>query len=103
LDERYLAMVRAILIKLLPDVPVWAFGSRATGRNLWRCSDLDLAIGSELSWRTRGLLSEAFEESHLPMKVDVVELPIADPEFVARIRPDFVQIQVGNRVALAAA
>jgi len=96
-------MVRAILNKLLPDVPVWAFGSRATGRNLWRFSDLDLAIGSELSWRTRGLLSEAFEESDLPMKVDVVELPIVDSEFVDRIRRDFVPVQVGNRSALAAA
>jgi predicted nucleotidyltransferase len=103
LDERHLAIVRSILGRLLPDVAVWAFGSRATGRNLWRCSDLDLAIVSELSWTTRGLLSEAFEESTLPMKVDVLELPMADQEFVERIQPDFVQIQVGSRAALTAA
>jgi predicted nucleotidyltransferase len=73
---------------------VWAFGSRATGQRLKRFSDLDLAIeGPELSLHESALLAEAFDESRLPFKVDVVQLAAITPEFRSRIEPEMVPIQ----------
>jgi predicted nucleotidyltransferase len=50
------------------------FGSRATGRAR-RYSDLDLAIdaGRPLTLDEIGGLTEAFSESDLPYKVDIVD------------------------------
>ena len=72
--EADLDTVKAILHAHLPGREVWAFGSRAR-----RCakpySDLDLVImGDEpLSLDALAVLNEAFAESDLPWKVDVVD------------------------------
>lgn len=89
-------IVRAILARLVPNRPVWAFGSRATGR----CkpySDLDLAIGGEqrLSPALYAELCEAFVESDLPFKVDVVDWAGADESFKALVGPRRVLVQDG--------
>ena len=75
LSPPHLAIVEQILSEHVPDCEVRAFGSRAT----WTAkdySDLDLAIVGDgpLDRRTLGRLQEAFEESTLPMRVDVVDL-----------------------------
>jgi predicted nucleotidyltransferase len=82
LRPKDLALVRAILRRHVPGCRVWVFGSRATGRAK-PMSDLDLAIedGQSLSLIELGGLAEAFEESDLPMKVDVVDLSQASPAF----------------------
>jgi uncharacterized protein len=73
---------------------VWAFGSRAKGHRVKRYSDLDLLIdGDSLSFREAALLEEALDESRLPFKVDVVQMPVLAPEFRARIEPELVLIQ----------
>jgi type I restriction enzyme S subunit len=53
---------------------VWVFGSRATGRAR-RYSDLDLAIdaGRPLTLNEIAGLTEAFSDSDLPYKVDLVD------------------------------
>ncbi len=58
------------------------FGSRATGR-AWRYSDLDLAIdaGRRLTLDELAILAEAFSESDLPYKVDVVDWHAIDDRF----------------------
>lgn len=63
-----------ILRHHLPGREVWAFGSRATGRAR-RHSDLDLAVLGEtpLSFERSGALAEAFSDSDLPFRVDVVD------------------------------
>jgi predicted nucleotidyltransferase len=84
----------SILRTHLAGRKVWAFGSRATGQRVKRFSDLDLAIeGPELSLRESALLAEAFDESRLPFKVDVVQLAAITPEFRTRIQPSLVLIQ----------
>lgn len=84
----------SILRTHLAGRKVWAFGSRATGQRVKRFSDLDLAIeGPELSLHESALLAEAFDESRLPFKVDVVQLAAITPEFRTRIRPSLVLIQ----------
>jgi predicted nucleotidyltransferase len=57
----------------------WVFGSRATGRAR-RYSDLDLAIdaGRRLSLDELAVLAEAFSDSDLPYKVDLVDWQSAD-------------------------
>ena len=74
LSPTHLATVKAILAEHVPECEVRAFGSRAT----WTAkdySDLDLAIVGEgpVDWKTLGRLKEAFEESDLPIRVDVLD------------------------------
>lgn len=75
-------IVRDILQRHVPDREVWAFGSRAK----WTAkeySDLDIAvIGDEpLSIGVMAELNEAFQESALPFKVDVVDSAGITPSF----------------------
>lgn len=72
-------IVVSILKSLLPsDSRVYVFGSRAKGQ-VKRSSDLDLAIdlGRPLTRAETLTLADAFEESDLPFRVDVVDLSIA--------------------------
>lgn len=75
LSHAELAEVRAILTQnLTSDVAVWVFGSRAGGQpKPW--SDLDLLLdGSQpLPLSVLATLAEAFDESALPWKVDLVD------------------------------
>ncbi|NML14944.1 nucleotidyltransferase family protein [Azohydromonas caseinilytica] len=90
-------IVRAILARLVPDRPVWAFGSRATGRcKPW--SDLDLAVGGtqRLPSALHAELCEAFAESDLPFKVDVLDWSSADASFKALVGPQRVLVQGGR-------
>ena|SRR5207248_7938383 len=79
--------VFAILRTHLPQaVKAWVFGSRATGRaRLY--SDLDLAIdaGRRLTLDERASLTEAFCDSDLPYKVDVVDWQDLDARWRAAI------------------
>jgi len=67
---------------LPPGSAAWVFGSRATGRAR-PFSDLDLAIdaGRRLTLDELATLSEAFSESDLPYKVDVVDWQGIDERF----------------------
>ncbi len=72
-----LRIVREILAAHLPEgVRVWVFGSRAGGDNrTW--SDLDLAVegpGGAVPEDALLLLDDAFEDSELSLRVDVVDL-----------------------------
>ena len=79
-EER--AIVLRILNEIVPDREVRAFGSRVTGKAK-PFSDLDLAImGDEpLPLETRAQLKEAFSESDLPWKVDLMDWALIDIEF----------------------
>ena len=87
LPERQLQEVREILRRWLPNRRVAAFGSRVTG-GARPGSDLDLVVlGNEpLPLRTLFRLKDAFEESDLPILVDVVDQGRMDPDFFERLR-----------------
>lgn len=75
LNPGHLELVRDILAAHLPSGwKAWVFGSRATGRAR-RYSDLDLAIdaGRLLEFGETGALRDAFDDSDLPCKVDIVD------------------------------
>ena len=86
LEPRVLLQVQDVLRQHVPECEIWAFGSRV-GRGAKRFSDLDLAIVSATPVATRrlALLASAFEESDLPIKVDVVDLHSTSAAFRQRI------------------
>ena len=91
------AIVRDILQTHVPQYDVWAFGSRAK----WRAkpfSDLDLAVITEapLSLEVLAALSDAFAESDLPWKVDVVDWALTSEIFRTIIAKDKVVLRKGD-------
>ena len=74
LDPKYLETVQHILTEHAPECEVRAYGSRLT----WTAkdySDLDLAVVGRKPFSLRRMrqLKEAFEESGLPIRVDVLD------------------------------
>lgn len=87
-------IIRTILQKHVPDLDVWAFGSRAR----WTAkpySDLDLAIitHSPLPLAVSAAMAEDFSESDLPWKVDLVDWATTSESFRQIIARDKVVIQ----------
>jgi predicted nucleotidyltransferase len=93
LCERDRAIVHGILEKYVPGRPVFVFGSRANGRAKRR-SDLDLAIGGEkpLTMRVLGQLADAFDQSDLPIEVDVVDVNEVSETFRSRMVSEWVEL-----------
>ena len=92
----YQEAVKRILAEYVPECEVRAFGSRAA----WTAkdySDLDLAVVGDgpLDWKTLGGLKEAFEESDLPMRVDVLDWHGISESFREVIERDYVVLQQG--------
>jgi type I restriction enzyme S subunit len=83
LTPKELALVRDIVKQQVPEYGVIAFGSRVHGKNLKKFSDLDLAIQSSTPLPTGKLASvkNAFSESDLPFKVDVIDWAGTDEKF----------------------
>ncbi|MFA5205194.1 MAG: nucleotidyltransferase domain-containing protein [Lentisphaeria bacterium] len=94
-----LAMVREILQRRVPGREVWAFGSRAGGTPR-ASSDLDLAVlgDAPLSVAVSGDLREAFTESALPFRVDVVDWAETGAPFREVIRRRHMVIQPASPV-----
>jgi type I restriction enzyme S subunit len=82
LPSDQLDIVRAVLAEHVPQAKAWVFGSRVLG-TAKEFSDLDLAIEAdhELSIRTLGDLRHAFEESDLPIIVDLLDMRTLRPPF----------------------
>ena len=90
-------IVQRILQEHVPNLEVWAFGSRAQ----WSAkefSDLDLAIITDepLPLDTSAALSEAFSDSDLPWKVDVVDWASVGDELKKVITRDKVVLKNGD-------
>ena len=94
LNPAHLDIVERILAEHVPGCEVRAFGSRAawTARDY---SDIDLAIIGDgpLHWRTLSRLREAFEDSRLPMRVDVLDWHAISEGFREAIKSDCVVVQ----------
>ena len=94
LNPKHFEIVQHILAKHVPGSEVRAFGSRVkwTAKDY---SDLDLAIvGSKpLTLRQGRQLAEAFEESDLPIRVDVLDWHTISEEFKRIIAEEYEVIQ----------
>ena len=76
----------------LPDARIWVYGSRANGRAR-RYSDLDLMLddlGKTIPTRVMGDLDEDFDESNLPIIVDLHDMALTDDSFLDRVRGHFL-------------
>ena len=95
LDDKYLDEVHTILQQWIPTYEVWAFGSRVHQRGLKPFSDLDLALITEqpLDASLYGQIKEAFEESELPIRVDIVDWALLTDAFKEVIRQEHERIQ----------
>lgn len=85
-----------ILKTLVPEYPVWAFGSRVKG-TAKAYSDLDLAIITDqpLSLTKMATLKEAFDESVLSIRIDIVDWAATSEPFRNIIEQDKVVVQEG--------
>ena len=94
LNPHHLGTVRAILAGHVPDCEVMAFGSRAAWTAHER-SDLDLAVdcGGRAGDGAIARLREAFEDSDLPIRVDVLDWHAVAGGFRELIAPGCVVIQ----------
>ena len=74
LDPLQLQAIQNILARQVPQAQVFAFGSRVNGTPR-KYSDIDLAIAlpQPLGLRKLRQLKDAFEDSDLPICVDIVD------------------------------
>jgi uncharacterized protein len=91
LEDSQIALVQTIINQFIPNHKVMVFGSRATGRNVKPFSDLDLCIldDNKIDISTLSELKDAFSESLLPIKVDIVLWSHMDESFRKAVQPDF--------------
>ena len=94
LSPNHLKTVRQILAEHVPACEVRAFGSRVTS-SAKDYSDLDLAVVgvTALDRSTLARLKEAFEESDLPIRVDVLDWQGISESFKEVIARDYAVLQ----------
>ena len=95
LPEAHRKQVLEIIRAHLPDAKVWVYGSRAKG-GARRYSDLDLMLddwGREIPWSVLGNLDEDFDESDLPIIVELHDLAATEAKFLERVRRDFLLLK----------
>lgn len=94
LNSQELAEVLKILKSCLPNTEVWAFGSRVTG-GARKFSDLDIAVISSqpLPLTVMADLKEAFSESDLIFKVDIVDWAVTSEAFRRIIKEGRIVLQ----------
>jgi len=97
LSPEHLTEVQRILLLHVPGRTVRVFGSRVQG-NAKPFSDLDLAIMGEtaLDFRQLATLKDAFAESNLPFRVDVVDWAATSEVFRGIIEGAFEVVGVGD-------
>lgn len=100
LPQKYLQQVQALLREHAPGVEVWAYGSRVTGGG-HEASDLDLVLRNPANLHTENRaiheLKEAFIESTLPIRVDVMDWVRIPENFRREIERAYVVVQDGRK------
>jgi len=93
LPAEQLAKVLKIVRLHVTGAEVFAFGSRVSGKAK-KFSDLDLMIKTPaaLPWKTLAELRESFEDSDLPICVDVVDWSNCTERFRSIVAPQLVRI-----------
>lgn len=85
LQDKYLEIIKKICVEILPtDSSVIFFGSRVTKANR-KYSDIDIAIkGNGINEYDIIELKDAFDESDIPVKIDI-NLYDSLPDFLRKI------------------
>ena len=86
------SLLLQLLQQFLPQVPVWAFGSRVTA-SARPYSDLDLVLFANPSQRPQVFaLQEALEESNLPFRVDLLIWDELPDNFKTNIQNQYLEL-----------
>ncbi len=97
LPDRWRPMVEKLLQTHVPDVEVWAYGSRVNGTH-HEGSDLDLVLRArglrEIPILQLGNLREGLDESNIPIIVDVHDWATLPDSFRAEIEREYVVFRV---------
>jgi predicted nucleotidyltransferase len=100
LPPRHLQEVLKLLRIYVPEKQVWAYGSRVTGSG-HEASDLDLVLLDPLDMQapTSAIydLKEAFVDSNLPIRVDVMDWARIPATFHREIERAHVLLQEGRQ------
>jgi predicted nucleotidyltransferase len=90
LSNDLMKQVINILEQYVPHAEVWAFGSRVRG-TAREHSDLDLVVidKQKIPQKTYYQLLEAFKESELPIRVDVLDWHRITSEFQRNIKKQY--------------
>lgn len=93
IEKKHLDLVKQILQKHVPNVPVWIFGSRIKG-TAKTYSDLDLVIVDQdkIPLENYYKIKDAFEESTLPYRVDVLDWHRINPSFRQLIQQNYIEM-----------
>ena len=95
-EQKDLKTVSEILGSHVPEFEVRAFGSRVRGTTK-KASDLDLVIMTDVPLETLRMadLKEAFIESALPFKVDIVDWADTKNTFRELILSEYIVLKTG--------
>ncbi len=93
IENNELKFIKHLILKYVPDAKIKAFGSRVKG-TAKKYSDLDIAIQADqsISLLTLSNLEEAFANSDLVYKVDLIDWHRISPEFQQHIEKNCVVI-----------
>ncbi len=99
LQERHRAQLERLFAEYLPEVEVWAYGSRVTGR-AHDGSDLDLALrapgGAEIAPARLGAFERALEASTIPFLVQPHDWARLPDRFRREIERRYTVLQPGQ-------
>lgn len=100
LPDRYLDVVRHILARYVPTHEVWMYGSRVGG-TAYPASDIDLVVRDPADLArpcpALGSLRTAFQDSDLPLRVDVLDWARLPPSFQREIERAYAVVQRGRQ------
>lgn len=96
LKAEELAEIIKVLNAHVPDMNVWAFGSRVNG-TAHEGSDLDLVIinpvNPELPQTNLAELSGAFSDSNIPISIDVLDWALIPESFKEEIKKQYLVVR----------
>jgi predicted nucleotidyltransferase len=100
LNEKYIKIIKDILLTHIPTTIVWAYGSRVKGLS-HQGSDLDLVIISDedTPHETLAVLREAFTDSELPILVDILDWNSIPDHFKQEIKKEHFVLQEPRKKA----
>lgn len=82
------AFIRRLLKERIPpQTRVYLYGSRSRRDNRWN-SDYDLWIDADIPRKVIAELSDQFDESFVPFKVDIVITPQLNGRFAERVKQE---------------
>ncbi len=90
LINRSEAYIRLLLKEHIPaQARVYLYGSRSRRDNRWN-SDYDLWIDADISRKAIAEMTDQFDESFVPFKVDIVATPQLNGRFAEHVKQEAV-------------